>query len=208
MRQVSPAMGARLMGVLNQALIQMDQVSKMFADDEEFQRARQEAREALDAASEDRGVPYHTLVEGSPEALLALVNEGFADLARAEYGQDGAVEIDVEAYVSKADAEDGADSGAYVNAWVWVDAYAAAEAAYVKRCIELYKGGDRALVDAYRNPHPHEITESDEDYLTRIAEQDFDDGEHGGCIYQELREQLLKLAGYIDEDEDAPEVRP
>jgi hypothetical protein len=197
-------MGARLMGALNQALIQMDQVSKMFADDEEFQRARQEAREALDAAREDRGVPYDKLVEGSPEALMALVNEGFADLARAEYGQQGSVEIDVEAHISKADAEDGADSGAYVNAWVWVDAYEAARLAYRERCIELYKGGDRTLVNAYRDPHPHEVTESDEDYLRRIAEQDFNDGEHGGSVYPELREQLLKLAGYTSDDECAP----
>ena len=95
-------------------------------------------------------------------------------------------------------------------AWAWVSSYDAARLAYAERCIELYKDGDRALVGAYRDSHPHEIRESDEDYLKRIAEQDFRDGDHDGCTYPELRAQLLKLSGYTsdDDDESTPGVAP
>jgi hypothetical protein len=196
-------MGFELMKALETALAQMDRVAAMPVvgdGDEEFDKAHQEVREAVAAAREARGVPYHKLTEGSPEALMAMVDDGYESLARAEYGQAGSVEIDHEACISK-DDDPSKDKGAYVQAWVWVSAYEAARAAYKERCIELYKCGEMALVTTYRDPHPHEVTESDEDYLRRIAEQDFNDGEHDGCIYQELREQLLKLAGYIDDDE-------
>ena len=42
-------------------------------------------------------------------------NENYIKTARAQYGDDGSVEIDDGAIVSK-----GYDNGAYVQAWVWV----------------------------------------------------------------------------------------
>jgi hypothetical protein len=210
MRQLSPAMGFELMKALEAALTQMDRVAAMPVvgdGDEEFDKAHQEVRQAVAAAREARGVPYDKLAEGSPAALMAMVDDGYESLARAEYGQEGSVEIDHEACISKG-GDPNEDKGAYIQAWVWVSAYEAARAAYKERCIELYKCGEMALVSTYRDPHPHGVTESDEDYLNRIAEQDFNDGEHGGSVYPELREQLLKLAGYTSDDECTPGVAP
>lgn len=45
-----------------------------------------------------------------------MTNEEFIKAAREQYQQDGEVEIDDNAVVSR-----GSDNGAYVQAWVWVD---------------------------------------------------------------------------------------
>jgi len=45
-----------------------------------------------------------------------MTDAEFIEAARALYGRDGAIEIDAGAAVSR-----GADHGAYVQAWVWVE---------------------------------------------------------------------------------------
>ena len=45
-----------------------------------------------------------------------MTNQEFIDAARAQYEDEGTIEIDDTAVVSR-----GSDNGAYVQAWVWVE---------------------------------------------------------------------------------------
>jgi len=46
----------------------------------------------------------------------------FRNLAREQYQEEGRLEVDDGAKVSWVSSEEGGSSGAYVEAWVWVDA--------------------------------------------------------------------------------------
>lgn len=46
----------------------------------------------------------------------------FRDLARKQYQEEGRLEVDDGAKVSWVSSEEGGSAGAYVEAWVWVDA--------------------------------------------------------------------------------------
>ena len=45
-----------------------------------------------------------------------MTNQEFIEAARAQYEDEGTIEIDDNAVVSR-----GSDNGAYVQAWVWVE---------------------------------------------------------------------------------------
>lgn len=67
---------------------------------------------------EQHKAPIHELLEKIDEEEAADCNavlQNYVDEARKQYQKDGECEIDDDAVVSH-----GADSGAYVMAWVWV----------------------------------------------------------------------------------------
>lgn len=70
-------------------------------------------------------------------------SKAYVSTARAQYNRDGEVEIDDNAVVSRGD-----DGGAYVAAWVWVDAQdAGVEPEYCEcgrefRGCTVYEGGE------------------------------------------------------------------
>ena len=58
--------------------------------------------------------------------------------------------------------------------------------AYIRHCIE---NPDRILT-AFENTHEKTSSETDLDYITRLAEQDYDDGFLSAAVYQEVWESL------------------
>lgn len=54
------------------------------------------------------------------ERVLDPTSTQYRRAAKRMFGEDGVIEFDDEAEVSKGDPEAGGDLGAYVQAWVWV----------------------------------------------------------------------------------------